>query len=515
MQFSEYQNKIFDFLKEGKGNLVVKARAGSGKTTTLVEIAKRAKGKILVLAFNKEISINLKERLVKNWNIDVKTHHALGKSILYRNSLYGELDEEKIKQIVLEDGCEEEGAVCKLVRYAKDYGIGVICKQNEGWNFLLENFDINPDSEKDCIDAAKRVLKKSNENYDTIDFSDMVYLPFVRKCKFPKYDLILVDEAQDCSELRRLLAKKCLKKNGRAVFVGDEFQSIFGFAMANQDAMDRIVEDFNATVLPLPISYRCPLSVIEEAQKIVPDIEARPGAEEGIVQTVYSDKFRRDIEELGLNCNDVFLSRFNFSIFSMVSNLLSKGIPCKVIGRDICSDFLHYIGKWKRINDVTGLIEKLEEHKDREVEKLTSIGRNLASQSISDKINSLIVLLERCNFLGLDLQESREYIKKLFDENDGKNIVQFSTIHRFKGREADRVFWLYPDHELRSSRVGSIQEESNLKYVATTRTKKELVYIYARGNGPEDENLEPEEKDLELEADRLLEQQFSKINIYS
>ena len=34
---SEYQERIFDFIKNGSGNAVINAKAGSGKTSTIVE----------------------------------------------------------------------------------------------------------------------------------------------------------------------------------------------------------------------------------------------------------------------------------------------------------------------------------------------------------------------------------------------------------------------------------------------------------------------------------------------
>lgn len=38
---SAYQQAIFDFVRSGSGDGVVRATAGSGKTTTLVEIARQ------------------------------------------------------------------------------------------------------------------------------------------------------------------------------------------------------------------------------------------------------------------------------------------------------------------------------------------------------------------------------------------------------------------------------------------------------------------------------------------
>lgn len=54
-----------------------------------------------------------------------------------------------------------------------------------------------------------------------------------------------------------------------------------------------------------------------------------------------------------------------------------------------------------------------------------------------------------------------------------------STIHKAKGLENDRVFFLCP--ELIPSRFATqpwqYEQERNLKYVAITRAKRELIYV--------------------------------------
>jgi superfamily II DNA or RNA helicase len=59
---SKYQKIIFDFITKGVGNAVINAKAGSGKTTTLVEAMKLIpqKEKALFVAFNKAIEQELK-----------------------------------------------------------------------------------------------------------------------------------------------------------------------------------------------------------------------------------------------------------------------------------------------------------------------------------------------------------------------------------------------------------------------------------------------------------------------
>jgi hypothetical protein len=88
----------------------------------------------------------------------------------------------------------------------------------------------------------------------------MLYIPEVLQLPVPEYDFVCVDEAQDYSPVALNFTMRLVnpEHGGRLLFVGDPRQSIFGFAGADTDALDRIVTRANATVLPLSISYRCP-----------------------------------------------------------------------------------------------------------------------------------------------------------------------------------------------------------------------------------------------------------------
>jgi superfamily I DNA/RNA helicase len=54
---------------------------------------------------------------------------------------------------------------------------------------------------------------------------------------------------------------------GRLIAVGDPSQAIYGFRGADATAMTDMQREFNMTVLPLSVSYRCSQSVVKEAQK--------------------------------------------------------------------------------------------------------------------------------------------------------------------------------------------------------------------------------------------------------
>lgn len=88
-QFSPFQSAVFTWVETQAAArparpaaLIVEAVAGSGKTTTIVEAAKRipATDRAVFLAFNKSIATELQQRLPNN--IEAKTLNALGWSLL-------------------------------------------------------------------------------------------------------------------------------------------------------------------------------------------------------------------------------------------------------------------------------------------------------------------------------------------------------------------------------------------------------------------------------------------------
>ena len=84
---SKFQQAIYDFITDGKGNAVVSAVAGSGKTTTLLNALKLipTNKRVLFLAFNKSIAKELQERVPNTPNIHVKTVHGFGYSSLLQD----------------------------------------------------------------------------------------------------------------------------------------------------------------------------------------------------------------------------------------------------------------------------------------------------------------------------------------------------------------------------------------------------------------------------------------------
>lgn len=78
--WSGYQRAVFEWIAQGTGDAVVVARAGAGKTYTMVEAITRipADKRILAVAFNRSIRDELKGRLKGRVNVDVQTLNGHG-----------------------------------------------------------------------------------------------------------------------------------------------------------------------------------------------------------------------------------------------------------------------------------------------------------------------------------------------------------------------------------------------------------------------------------------------------
>ena len=79
---SRFQDAIFNFVRAGDGDAVVRATAGSGKTTTLKHVATMLPEHLRVcfLAFNNNTREELEAKLPRR--VKVRTFHQIGREAL-------------------------------------------------------------------------------------------------------------------------------------------------------------------------------------------------------------------------------------------------------------------------------------------------------------------------------------------------------------------------------------------------------------------------------------------------
>lgn len=493
---SEYQKKIFEFITKGTGNAVINAKAGSGKTTTLVEAMKLipSKEKVLFVAFNKAIEQELTARLNGYDNVDIKTYHGLGYALL-RNNLGKNsgvrLNEYKYTTFInnnihilapdsyslrKDDMRQFKTNLKQIVDYARfnlaeTVGeIKEICKKY-GITLVLNEPEIVP-----------TILSWGRNHLTEIDYTDMIWLCIERdiKTKTYKYDYIFIDEAQDSSIMQQALIKKCFKRGSRFVAIGDEFQCINAFAGADQDAFRKLQNEPNTKILTLPITYRCPKSVVRFVCNTTGvEIEAPEDAIEGEI------KF--NVNPYEPKNNDMVLCRNTAHLVKLYMRYNRTNKKSYLKGRNIGETFktvLQQTGQDYLSRDMItdGVFPRLYERLFDMINKEISI----TCMEYEDVVNTRPIMdfidtIKALEALSDGIVWKDELIRKIdtiFTDND-KDGVCLSTIHKAKGLEADNVFILCPS--LMPSKYAKKEwektAEENLIYVAITRAKKTLNYI--------------------------------------
>lgn len=495
---SPNQAAIFAWTRDAAGSAIIEAVAGSGKTTTLIQMLPMTTGLVAFMAFNKKIVEEIEFKVAKldssvGERVKVSTVHAAGWSSYRKAYRRVKLDAKKSGILFDRMGANPlhfEFAT-KAVSLAKQGGLGIFCKIDDrsAWQAMVDHFDLENILPGDgsvpteqAIDTAIALLRISNENADSLsDFDDMIYIPVLKGLRVDQYDWVFLDEAQDTNATRLALAKMMLRAGGRLVAVGDPAQAIYGFAGADSESLARIQREFNAITLPLTVSYRCPASVVAEAQQWVSHIIAHESAPAGSVTTLESDTFWKDYAA-GLTVEDFILCRNNAPLVSAAYRLLSMGVACIIEGRDIGQGLIKLATKWKKIRTIVKLRERLESYRDTETAKALARGNESRAESIADQVGCLIVIM---GTLPDDEQVAvlRDRINSMFGDcepGQRPRCVTLSSIHKSKGRERKRVFW-YGRNKYNPSPYArqdwQMEQERNLCYVAATRAMDSLVYI--------------------------------------
>lgn len=493
MNFSSLQNNIFDFALTKSDSLIVEAVAGSGKTTTEKETVQRlARSKLqmastslfaafkqsdfLALAFNKHIAEVWQKELPPN--CEASTVHSAGYSIC-RSQLgsksvdrYGKKVDDILTALGVPDpwkikhdsDAKEEAqkirfsikSIVSICKSTLTYDVAEMPNICDFYNVYVHDPVLFP--------TVKEVLLRCAADTTTVDFDDMCWLPVYLNCRLPQYDCVLVDEQQDMNRCQNELIKRF---NSRVIAVGDRHQSLYGFRGADPSSMDWLKTALAAHELPLSISYRCAKSIVNLAQTLVPQIQARDNAPEGKVLYTTEDDFLHNV-----NVGDMIVCRYNAPLIGIALDIIANGIKVNVRGRDIGKNIAIFASKFckpaKTMDQMRGL---LSEHVKRELAKH---GSRASKQNLIDKVSVVKTISRNCRFP----HEVPSAIEDIF--SDDKGVITLSSIHRAKGDEAKNVFvrevepvWL----KNVTLQLHEQEQENNCKYVAWTRAKDTLTIV--------------------------------------
>lgn len=520
MKFSAHQEAVFKFVEKGKGNGLCIAVAGGGKTTTAIEAMKRMTGKRCMLAFNKKIVKATVEKLDAlglgfNQGYQANTVNALGSRIWKRSApnvklltkrwektgnIFRALLPQLDKSIQSEGDLKTEYSLyapvtLKLVDLARlrAFGIQKQIKDTKNWYDIVDHFDLQEefaDTNGDLppntgelvatsIRYAQAVLSESiKQSKEFIDYIDQVYMPVQANVFCKWFDWLIVDECQDTSPIFRCFYRLVMKPSARALFVGDPFQAINGFAGADNDAMDIIAREFNTIELPLTVSYRCPKAVVALAQSAgVTHIQSAPNAPEGHVSTISEGVFHRDHIK-GLKPTDAIICRNTAPLAELFFILAKAGIPAKIEGKNIGEGLITLVDKWKSVKTLDAYKNKLQDYCDKQVKRYMTKGHEDKAERIQDQTECILAIAHAVK----TLDELKNMINTMFGDSEYEPTpkVTLSTCHKSKGLEWSTVYWLGPNRYQPSPfarQTWQQEQERNLIYVAITRSMDTLYTI--------------------------------------
>lgn len=504
-------------------HLMVVARAGTGKTTTIVEGLHVLRGRkpaitpsdeqqavwdsiklssgaasVAFMAFGKDVAYTLEKRVPTG--IRTSTLNRSGYGVLIRE--YGELAVDSdaamyhiadILGVTLEvlrkekkwlaQAVSELVGLCKVnMTGFKDYD-GSELTWEQSIESLARHYGVDLHfNETEVYRLVPQVLERMRKPFKMadgtklIDFNDQVWLPVVNKIHMEKFDVLFGDEVQDWNRAQQAYA---MLRGHRLILVGDPKQSIFGFNGADGQSMKTLHGLLSKTSrgveeLKLTLNRRSAQAIIRRARKYVYDIRALPDAPEGIDRELPMDDYRFHVKP-----GDFVIARVNSVLVRECLKFLRQGIAADIMGKNIGNMFVNFVRKLSKDNDKQPIPKLLTAIEGWRAKTLAGAKFQNERNTINDKATTIRHFAELPSMHNAG--DVIDKITSIYSDNfNGKHIIKFATIHKIKGMEAYRVFILRGPWEPRTDKMQAheLEQEENLKYVAITRPKFELVFVH-------------------------------------
>lgn len=498
---TDQQTAVVKHFQTSLQHLIVQAVAGAGKTTTMLQAILQSKDlSTLVCAFNKRIQLDMEFKLTEaGFDFDrrscsVRTLHSLGFEVLryyWPGVKMGKRVGDSIAARCFHGSPRHRYHVVNVTRYCKDVHPRIfrddpdrvlsICQQRISDMKILDN----PVALHAIAEAVVETMKLSLERRDEIDFADMLWLPLVLEMT-PKsrFKRIIVDEAQDLNLGQFEMVDRLVSNNGSIAVVGDLRQGIYEFRGADGPAIWAKMRERGAIELPLTYTFRCARAIVEEAQRLVPEIQCLPTAPEGIVDEITADELAEHVQ-----IGDFVLSRTNADLISLAVDTWIKGVQVVVEGSDdLLDELLQILREKLNTSSPARYRQSLDAWYKEQLAKSEK-----KDSTYNERLEDWHAILEA---VGVRVGPGRieqalrgvfgsSHSRQLDDEDTfipaaNSTAISFSTVHKAKGLEAKRVFLLqesFRQHRPKVPIETIPAEEWNIEYVGITRAIMHLTWV--------------------------------------
>jgi superfamily I DNA/RNA helicase len=507
---TQEQQDILNFINTSTENLCINALAGTGKTTTLVQVVEELiykqrvrPSQIVTLCFARRNREDFARKMPDG--VTFYTFNALGYKAWREARGKTVLDQWKSSNILRQAlGLQRDNfpdftrAISLLknnayvpksieINHGGNSDEGVIMKILQNTNLDTGNLE-----DDEVVVLLNRALHtsiywaygrpdpvsgafppKKEKGASIIDFDDQLYMPTLFGGIFDTFPYVLVDEAQDLSPIQHRMVQAICSPDTRFIMVGDPRQAIYAFRGALANSFHLLSESFGCVSFPLSYNFRCSQAVIKEAQYFAPSIKAWDEAPIGAVE-----KPRLwNIKDVQLG--DAILCRNNAPLVRAFYALLKEQIPAAILGKDIGKTLVAIAEKklggglnFQMMERAIDTWAEQAHNKAASKEQYAKMAAVRDNQEIFHIINGVIKEQKE--------QYHRQFvleIKRIFEPENAPVIL--CTIHKSKGFEWPNVWFMDP-HLIPgrwAKDPADIEQENNLKYVGITRAKNTLSFV--------------------------------------
>ena len=257
MNFTQEQNIAIESALQQ--NTYIIAGAGSGKSTTLAQIAKLIledpDNKVLLITFTNKSAKDIINKVGgTNDRIDGGTFHSVAYRLMRNNGYDFNICDTNKQNIIIKKIFD-----CK--------------KDKEEFEKIKNEISITKSDypQRACEYTARYNIELGK--YNMYDFDDIIFngIEFIKE-KEPRFNYthVLVDELQDTSRSQLEFLNQIHEKyHCRMIGVGDISQSIYEWRGARPENVDDFISNFDCDVKPLALNFRSKNNIVEYSRRLI------------------------------------------------------------------------------------------------------------------------------------------------------------------------------------------------------------------------------------------------------
>lgn len=343
------------------------------------------------------------------------------------------------------------------------------------------------------LERFSRALVDFKRSRGLLDYTDMLEMFVAQPVdSLPTFDLLVIDEAQDLSQLQWRAVERLAARSKETYVAGDDVQSIYLWSGADVEYFIRLPGKQEE----LKVSRRVPRAVHTLALDLEERVQNKRPRVWGPRDAEGSLNWWSQIEEIDLAQGKwLLLARNGYMLEEMESWCLSQGLSFRSAGRDpLSSPALAAIKTWESLRRKT-----LEPPKEV-LKVLRWLPQGSVSSSLQDWLKQQRGPVSLADMVGQGLPEpeiwhraltrisptERDYflaVRKRGEPLLKEPRIRISTIHASKGGEADNVVVMTDmSHRCWRNMQEKPDDEARVWFVAATRCRENLHLISPKTN---------------------------------